>query len=194
MFGFSSLLQQYLHSSRNPLIQRNLTVTSRLGRKHFTSFEGFLPSVSKINLILKPTFLFRHSFFVQNLCMWKARVRLIAPTSHLFDLLSIPQCSAEPNKGLNYCSSIVEGQETHTHKNTCEENQDNWIPDSSFTAFLIFHFSFSTSSVLYSLSSPIWHSTRIYALYIVLVSKFPRTTTRRQKVSSESHIAWWASF
>lgn len=110
VFGFSALLQQYLHSSRNPLIQRNLTVTSRLSGKYFTSFEGFfLPSVSKINLILNTYISFQPRF----LCtkpLWKARVRLIAPTSHLFDL----QCSAEPNKGLNYCSSIVEGQETHT--------------------------------------------------------------------------------
>lgn len=41
MFGFSAPFQQYLHSPRNPLIQRNLTVTSTLSRKHFTSFEGF---------------------------------------------------------------------------------------------------------------------------------------------------------
>lgn len=51
----------YLHSSRNPLIQRNLTVTSRL-RKHFTSFEGFLPQVSKINLILNTDISFQPQF------------------------------------------------------------------------------------------------------------------------------------
>lgn len=70
MFGFSSLLQQYLRSPRNPLIQRNLTLTSRLSRKHCTSFEGFLPPAYKINLILNTYISFQtHFLCTKPLCV-----------------------------------------------------------------------------------------------------------------------------
>lgn len=133
MFSFSHI-EQYLHFSRNPLIQRNLTVTSRLSRKHFTSLNFFIPSVYKINLILKTCISFQTQFLcTKSLCGKQGLGFLHSLHTCLIYWAFLSYTLQSQTKGC-YCSSVVEGQE----KKNFEENQDNGILDLNFFASLIF--------------------------------------------------------